>query len=118
MKLNMFKFLISNTIDSAHAEGVGLAEIADALTEAVEEVNARIVRADMNQEPIWEKRNGSPYDCGSADRYYGRSFSPHYYVGLAHLSEYVDTPDLTPNEIAAYCAGFYNIAKTPDMKEN
>ena len=49
-------------------------------------------------------RHGGPYDRGSADRYYGRRFNPHYFVGGTHQTP--EITDLKPEEIAAYQAGW------------
>ena len=53
-----------------------------------------------------EKRHGSPYDRGSADRYYGRLFNPHYFVGATSFTPMVKTEDMTADEIAAYTLGW------------
>ena len=34
------------------------------------------MRTEMNK---YDTKHGSPYDRGSADRYYGRGSEPHYY---------------------------------------
>lgn len=50
-------------------------------------------------------RHGGAYDRGSADRYYGRPFDPHYYTGPTYQSERVAIlPDT--EEYAAYKAGY------------
>lgn len=49
-------------------------------------------------------RHGGAYDRGSADKYYGRDFNPHYFVGDSLVSEYVN--DLTAEERAAYTHGY------------
>ena len=51
-------------------------------------------------------RHGGPYDRGSADSYYRRPFNPHYYVGGSYVSEMVNKNQMTPEEIAAYKAGY------------
>ncbi len=53
-----------------------------------------------------DKRHGSPYDRGSADKYYGRQFSPHYYRGATGSSERVGKDQMTTEEVAAYTAGY------------
>jgi len=45
-------------------------------------------------------QHGSPYDRGSADRYYGRSFNPHHRLNGEEVT------DLTPEQIAEYRAGW------------
>lgn len=53
-------------------------------------------------------RHGSPQDRGSADRYYGRQYDPHYYVGGSYMSDRVEKADMTEGEIAAYNYGWEN----------
>lgn len=53
-------------------------------------------------------RHGSPQDRGSADAYYGRGYSPHYYVGASMQSERVEKDNMTDGEIAAYKYGYDN----------
>ena len=45
-------------------------------------------------------QHGSPYDRGSADRYYGRAFNPHHRLNGEEVT------DLTPEQIAEYRAGW------------
>ena len=53
----------------------------------------------------YDKRHGGPYDRGSADAYYGRAFTPHYYImEKSMFSEQVE--ELTEEELAAYTAGY------------
>ena len=55
------------------------------------------------------KNHGSLFDRGSADSWYSRPFSPHYYEGGSYHSEPVQAKDMTPAEIVAYAAGYeYN----------
>ena len=52
-------------------------------------------------------RHGGPYDRGSADRYYGRPFNPHYYVGTNMLSyERVSERQMTQEELREYAEGW------------
>ena len=37
-----------------------------------------------------DRRHGSPYDRGSADRYYGRPANPHFYAGDTYSSDRFD----------------------------
>jgi hypothetical protein len=50
--------------------------------------------------------HGAAYDRGSADRYYGRRFAPHYYRGATGSSERVESADMTPEERDAYKRGW------------
>lgn len=54
----------------------------------------------------YDKRHGGPYDRGSADRYYGRRFKPHFYVKDTSMSSIVVEQDMSAEEIAAYTAGW------------
>lgn len=60
----------------------------------------------MTTKDKFSTRHGSPYDRGSADRYYGRPFLPHYYKGDSYHSDIVRVDDMTAEEIEAYTAGF------------
>ena len=51
-------------------------------------------------------RHGSPYDRGSADKYYGRDENPHYYKGETYSSELVEQGDMTPEQVAEYNKGY------------
>lgn len=52
-------------------------------------------------------RHGGPYDRGSADRYYGRPFNPHYYTGTNGLSmERVNESQMTYAELQDYAEGW------------
>lgn len=54
----------------------------------------------------YDQRHGGPFDRGSADNYYGRSYNPHYYEGDTHRSHRVELADMTAEEITAYTAGY------------
>lgn len=59
----------------------------------------------------YSQRHGGPWDRGSADSWYRRPFSPHYYVGATGSSTRVEKDQMTEEEIAAYAAGWdYNEA--------
>ena len=51
-------------------------------------------------------RHGSPYDRGSADRYYGRPFNPHFYAGDSYTSDKFDRHSMTDEEIEEYRLGW------------
>jgi len=51
-----------------------------------------------------DKRHGSPYDRGSADSYYQRGRSPHYYCYEQGKEGRVT--DLTKEQIAEYHLGY------------
>lgn len=55
------------------------------------------------------KRFGGPYDRGSADRFYGREFNPHYYITpqKTSLSAIRITEDyMTEDEVLQYKLGW------------
>jgi len=54
----------------------------------------------------YDKTHGSPYDRGSADYYYGRPHSPHWYPEGTGFGKRIEEADMTPEEIAAYDAGY------------
>lgn len=61
---------------------------------------------DEEDSPQYDKRHGSPYDRGSADKYYNRPCVPHYYAGPTGMSDRVEEDSMTPEEIEAYKAGY------------
>ena len=67
----------------------------------------------------YDKRHGGPYDRGSADSYYshGRCRSPHYYDGPGMSGKLVKAEDMTPEEIAAYNAGFEDNTRDGNFKD-
>jgi uncharacterized protein YhjY with autotransporter beta-barrel domain len=54
----------------------------------------------------YDQRHGGPWDRGSADSYYHRPYSPHYYVGATSQSVRVELAEMTAEEITAYTAGY------------
>lgn len=54
----------------------------------------------------YDQRNGSPYDRGHADYYYGRPPMPHYFTGKTYMSDKVEGAALTNEERKAYFAGY------------
>jgi len=69
----------------------------------------------MNTNTKYDQRHGGPYDRGSADSYYGRPFSPHYYEGPTRRSPLVE--DLTEDELAAYTAGYEDNERLNNKKD-
>ena len=66
---------------------------------------------DMNTQtapslPAHDTRHGGPYDCGSADNYYGRPFNPHYWPGGTGKGLSIGTASMEPEEVEAYAAGW------------
>jgi hypothetical protein len=51
-------------------------------------------------------RHGGPYDRGSADAFYGRSKSPHYFVAGSYSSPLVTADKMTDKQINDYLKGY------------
>ena len=58
-----------------------------------------------------DRADGSLYDCGKADSYYGRGTNPHYYFAGMRLT------DLTKEQIAEYKAGHDKNTELGDYKD-
>lgn len=69
----------------------------------------------INQPQFIRRRNGSLYDRGSADSYYRRSSSPHWYPEGTGKGDKV--VDLTDVEVAEYRAGYDDNEAAGDFKE-
>ena len=52
--------------------------------------------------------HGSPQDRGSADRYYGRLYSPHFWPLGTEKGDMIEKASMTQAEIAAYKYGWDN----------
>lgn len=55
---------------------------------------------------IDKPKHGSPMDRGSADRYYGRPYNPHWYPEGTGKGSRVELQDMTAEEIVAYTKGY------------
>tara|TARA_R100000664_G_scaffold34229_2_gene55379 strand:- start:4661 stop:4861 length:201 start_codon:yes stop_codon:yes gene_type:complete len=53
-----------------------------------------------------EREHGSPRDRGSADRYYGRLFEPHYYPNGTYKGRRVTENDMSPEQVSEYTLGW------------
>ena len=62
-----------------------------------------------------EIRHGGAYDRGSADYYYHRAYSPHYYAKDTGTSERIT--DLTESEIRSYAKGWNDAESAGDQKD-
>lgn len=58
--------------------------------------------------------HGSPQDRGSADKYYGRPFDPHFWPEGTLKGMRVERQDMTPAEIVEYVYGYSNEEDTKD----
>lgn len=61
---------------------------------------------DFEATKRYDQRHGGPFDRGSADSYYGREYSPHFYRGATAMSPRVELENMTVEEITAYTAGY------------
>jgi len=70
---------------------------------AIDKHDAEMV-ADRGTPERLDREHGSPYDRGHSDAYYGRSKSPHFYVGASYVGDEITR--LTSKEAMAYNEGF------------
>jgi len=70
---------------------------------------------DLQGEQFDRKRHGGLYDRGSADSYYGRPPSPHWYPEGSGKGEMIT--DLNPSERAEYMAGYMYNERFGDKKD-
>lgn len=115
MDTKTFEDSVLNLVDGmvSGADATPLYDIHSSLERIADEVRERAELEETfgqgNTTEGWDKRHGGPYDRGSADSYYRRSFKPHYYVSGTGTSPEVTKDQMTEAEIAAYTAGFkYN----------
>jgi hypothetical protein len=54
----------------------------------------------------FSRKHGSPMDRGSADKYYGRRFDPHWYPEGTGKGSRIELQDMTVEEIVAYTKGY------------
>ena len=64
-----------------------------------------------------DRGHGSPYDRGSADSYYQRSFRPHYFVGDTHMSDEIQQSEMTFEEIQEYIRGWRENQAAQNFKD-
>lgn len=64
----------------------------------------------------YSQRHGGPYDRGSADSYYGRGFTPHYYEGNTYSSKRIVCLKDTP-EYEEYSAGYDDNERSGNFKD-
>ena len=75
------------------------------------------VEGKHTSQPNYDTRHGGPYDRGSADAWYRRSFNPHYYVGDTYSTPRIEMAQMTAEEITAYTVGYRDQEATGDHKE-
>jgi hypothetical protein len=81
----------------------------------MEVTQEKVVRILKDQVQFQRDRHGSLYDRGSADSYYRRSPSPHWYPLGTGNGEPIT--DLTVEEIEEYYAGYEDNEKFGDKKD-
>jgi hypothetical protein len=75
-----------------------------------------ILEYDM-REQFNRERNGSLYDRGRADSYYGRLPEPHWYPAGTHKSQPICELHLTDEEIAEYMLGYKENTEAGNFKD-
>jgi len=53
-------------------------------------------------------RHGGPYDRGSADKFYKRTATPHYFTGATLKSLRIEEDNMTPQQVINYHLGYDN----------
>ena len=64
-----------------------------------------------------KNRHGGPYDRGSADSYYGRGHTPHYFTGATGFSDRIEMKDMTSDQISEYSEGYEHNEKMGSFKD-
>ena len=64
-----------------------------------------------------DRGHGSPYDRGSADSYYQRSFRPHYFVGDTYNSDEIQQSEMTFEECEEYIRGWRENQAAQNFKD-
>jgi len=64
-----------------------------------------------------DRDHGSPYDRGSADSYYQRSFRPHYFVGGTYNSDEIQQSEMTLAECQEYVRGWQDNQAAGNFKD-
>ena len=67
--------------------------------------------------PKFDTRHGGPFDRGGTDFWYNRGYDPHYYEGGTYTSKRIEKEDMTPEELAAYRAGYEEASQQGDQKD-
>ena len=57
---------------------------------------------------IFDAKHGGPMDRGSSDRYYGRSYDPHYWPEGTYIGKRVELADMSADQITEYTYGYNN----------
>jgi hypothetical protein len=65
----------------------------------------------------YNDRHGGPFDRGSADSWYSRGITPHYFTGASYQSTRLEEVDMSEKEIQDYLAGYHWNEEFGDKKE-
>jgi hypothetical protein len=79
--------------------------------QALKAMGDRMKSKNVSEE--MNKEHGSPYDCGGADKWYGRRYNPH----KVDWTTGKDIPCGTPEEQAEYAAGYRDSETDDDFRE-
>ena len=66
---------------------------------------------------VYETFHGAPFDRGSADSWYSRPRSPHWYPQGTGNGQRMERQDMTVEEIEAYYAGYDQNEQFGDKKQ-
>lgn len=82
-------------------------------------MQADIDRLNAEYAGKWAKYSGhgQPFDRGGADAYYGRRRDPHWWPEGTYNGDRVEAKDMSPEEIAAYHAGYDRAIADNDVKD-
>ena len=83
----------------------------------MQQLSLRFDKEEIMEGNISRARHGGCYDRGSADSYYGRAKSPHYFVGATLKSERVCIDQMNQFQIQEYNHGYNDNEKQGNKKE-
>ena len=72
----------------------------------------------LEMRTYFDARHGGPYDRGTADSWYSRGRTPHFFRGASYDSPMVEEKDMTPFELKEYNAGFDDNESDPNARKN
>jgi hypothetical protein len=80
-------------------------------------INVMEKRTETFRGETYTTWHGSPFDRGSADSWYGRPMSPHWYPEGSYKGTRVEAQDMTLAEVRAYYAGYEQNEEQGGKKE-
>ena len=63
------------------------------------------------------RKHGSPYDRGSADSYYGRPLSPHWWPNGTNKGYRIEQGEMTLPQVKEYYQGYYDNEAAGNFKD-